>query len=191
MRPRSNTLFPLALIAGLTLLSFWLQHVVQAPDSERNASLRHDPDFIVENLTATSMNEEGRPTSKLMAIKMRHYPDDESTELEQPQLVQLEKSGPPIHVTAERGTVSGSGEEVRLYGNVVVRREATAQRPELRMETTYLQVFPEADLARTPERVVITQGSSRLIGTGMEVNSKTEKFVLKSKVTGRFTKADS
>jgi lipopolysaccharide export system protein LptC len=191
MRPRSNTLFPLALIAGLTLLSFWLQHVVQGPEKENNAKLRHDPDFIVENFTSTSMNKQGRPTSKLTAIEMRHFPDDESTELKQPKLVQLEEAGPPVHVTAERGKVNGTGEEVRLYGNVVVWREATPQQAALRMETTYLQVFPDDDLARTPERVVITQAGSRLVGTGMEVNSKTGKFVLKSKVTGQFTKAAS
>ena len=80
-----------------------------------------------------------------------------------------------MRISAERGTVTKDGEEVRLYGNVVVVREATKARPELRMETTYLQVFPKQDLARTPEAVVITEGASRLTGVGIEYNHKTRQ----------------
>ena len=190
MKPRANTLFPLMLLIGLAGMSLWLERAVQ--DEGRGQRVeRNDPDFIVENFTATSMNETGKPVSTLTARRMSHYPVDQSSELEKPHLVQLRDNGTELHISADRGKVSGSGEEVRLYGNVVVYREATAERPELRMETRYLQVFPEQDLARTPEHVVITQGRSRLTGTGFEVNSRTEEFVLKSNVSGQYIKADS
>ena len=40
---------------------------------------------------------------------MVHFPDDESTELEEPRLVQMQQSGPPVHIRAERGKVTGEG----------------------------------------------------------------------------------
>ena len=80
------------------------------------------------------------------------------------------------------------GEEVRLYGNVLVVREATHARPALRMETTYLQVFPKEDVARTPEAVVITEGASRLTGVGLDFNNRTRQLELKARVNGTFVR---
>ena len=190
MKPRANTLFPLVLLIGLAGLSFWLERAVQEQEGEAREE-QNDPDFIVENFTAMNMDKNGIASSTLKARRMKHYPETETSELEKPFLVQLRESGPPVHISADRGLIAGTGEEVRLYGNVVVARQATADRPELRLETRYLQAFPEQDLARTTEHVVITQGRSRLSGVGMEFNSKTEEFVLKSKVSGVYVKADS
>src|SRR5690606_32859328 len=111
------------------------------------------------------------------------------SELEQPHLVHLSPERPPLHITADRGLVAGTGDEVELFDNVVVRRLATAQHPELKVETSYLQVFPDDQLARTPKEVFITEGASRLKGVGMEVNSRTGHLKLESKVTGFYVKS--
>ena len=191
MRPRSNTLFPLLLLIGLAMLSFWLERTVRLETQFDRPPEQNDADFIVENFSAVNMDKSGSPVSTLQAKRMSHFPETQTSELTNPHLIQLRHDGQPIHISADRGLVSGAGDEVRLYGNVVVRRPANTEQPELRMETRYLQVFPEKDLARTPERVVITQGNSRLTGVGFEVNSKTEEFMLKSQVSGQYSKADS
>jgi lipopolysaccharide export system protein LptC len=183
MRARANTLFTLGLAAGLAMLTLWLERAVNAPADGRPDTSRHSPDFIVERFTATTLDQSGRPDSKLVASRMLHYPDDDTTELEEPRLLQLPRDGPPVRITAERGTVTKDGEEVRLYGNVVVIREASDARAELRMETTYLQVFPKEERAVTPEAVLITEGRSRLAGVGMEYHNKSRRFTLKARVT--------
>jgi lipopolysaccharide export system protein LptC len=190
VRARANTLFTLGLAAGLAMLTLWLEHAVNAPTGGRPDPTLHDPDFIVERFTATTLDKSGRPDSRLIAKRMVHYPDDETTELDEPHLVQLTDDGPPVRITAERGTVTKDGEEVRLYGNVVVVREATDARPELRMETTYLQVFPKEEIAVTPESVVVTEGRSRLAGVGMEYHNKTRQFTLKARVSGTLNRSD-
>lgn len=188
MKTRTNTLFSLVLAAGLAGLTMWLEHAVQAPARAVPNTLEHDPDFIVERFTATSLDKSGRPESRLTARRMTHYPDDETTELEEPRLVQYREQGPPVRISAERGTVTKDGEEVRLYGSVLVVRDGTKGRPPLNMETTYLQVFPKQDIARTPEAVVITEGESRLTGVGMDYNTKTRELELKAKVNGTFAR---
>jgi lipopolysaccharide export system protein LptC len=165
------------------MLTLWLERAVNAPGAGRPDRSLHTPDFIVERFTATTLDKGGRPEWKLAANRMIRYPDDETTELEEPRILQLPGDGPPVRISAERGTVAKDGEEVRLYGNVVVIREAEGPRAELRMETSYLQVFPEEELAVTPEAVLITEGRSRLAGVGMEYNNKTRQFRLKARVT--------
>jgi lipopolysaccharide export system protein LptC len=188
VKARTNTLFSLALAAGLAALTMWLERTVQAPSGSQPNALEHDPDFIAERFTATSLDKTGRPEARLTARRMTHYPDDETTELEEPRLVQFREQGPPVRISAERGTVTKDGDEVRLYGTVVVLREATDARPALQMDTTYLQVFPKEDIARTPEAVVITEGASRLTGVGLDFNTKTRQLELKARVNGTFVR---
>jgi LPS export ABC transporter protein LptC len=54
------------------------------------------------------------------------------------------------------------------------------------MDTTYLQVFPKTEQARTPEPVLITEGSSRLTGVGMEYDNAKRVLELKARVSGTY-----
>jgi len=186
MKTRASSLFPLLLMLGLAVMSFWLERAVQAPEHDKSGRSRHDPDFIAENFGITRMSGAGRPEYLISAKRMQHYPDDESTSIEAPRLVQNRDKGPPIIVSADRGLISSNGEEARFYGNVVVVRQAGKGEKELRVSTEYLHVMPERDIARTNRAVTITEGRSRLSGVGMEVNNKTRQFLLNSQVRGTF-----
>ena len=132
------------------------------------------------------MGANGKPEYSLSAARMLHYPDDESTNIQEPRLVQRHDDAAPILIRADRGTVSRNGNEASFFGNVVVVREASRERSELRIQTEYLQIVPDRDLARTDRPVTITEGRSRLAGVGMEFNNKTRQFALLSQVRGTF-----
>ena len=185
-RDRVSSLFPLLLLLALAAASFWLERAVQAPDYDKTGKLRHDPDFIAEDFGITKMGANGKPEYSLSAARMLHYPDDESTDIVEPRLVQHHDDAAPIEIRADRGLISRNGEEASFFGNVVVVREASAQRSELRMQTEYLQIYPDRDLASTNRPVTITEGRSRLAGVGMELNNKTRQFTLLSQVRGTF-----
>ena len=185
-RNRASNLFPLLLLLVLAAGSLWLERAVQPPERDRSGKTRHDPDFIAEDFAVTKMSATGKPEYSLSAARMLHYPDDESTDIVGPRLVQSRDNAAPIIIRADRGLVSGNGEEASFYGNVVVVREAGRGRSELRMQTEYLQIVPDRDLARTDKPVIITEGRSRLAGVGMELNNKTRQFRLLSQVRGTF-----
>jgi len=69
---------PLAALALLVALTFWLNQLVQAPAPRLDGSTRHDPDLIVENFDAQKLTEDGTVQYTLAARKMVHYPDDDS-----------------------------------------------------------------------------------------------------------------
>jgi lipopolysaccharide export system protein LptC len=188
MKLRSNALFSIGLAAGLAVLTFWLERVVNAPTTTASSARARVPEFVVDRITATAMDKTGRAESRLTAQRMLYYPDEETTEIEEPRLTQFPEKGPPVRVSAERGTVDKDGEEVRLYGNVVVVRDPVGDRPPLRMDTTYLQVFPKTEVARTPEPVLITEGSSKMTGVGMEYDNAKRVLELKARVSGSFEK---
>jgi lipopolysaccharide export system protein LptC len=185
-RDRAAHLFPLLLMLVLAAGSLWLERAVQAPARDNSAKMRHDPDFIADGFGITKISATGKPEYILSATRMLHYPDDETTAIIAPRLVQRHDNANPIVIDADRGLVSKNGEEASFYGNVVVVREAGQGQDELRVQTEYLQVVPDLDIARTDKPVIITEGRSKLSGVGMEVNSKTRRFVLQSQVKGTF-----
>ena len=188
-RDRAYNLFPLLLILALAAASLWLERAVQAPERDRSGKSRHDPDFIAEDFGIVKMNAAGRPEYTLSAERMLHYPDDESTSIVAPRLVQRHDNATPIVISAERGLVSKNGDEASFSGSVLMVREAGEGQDELRVQTEYLQILPDRDLAQTDKPVVITEGRSRLAGTGMELNNKTREFTLRSQVRGTFDAA--
>jgi lipopolysaccharide export system protein LptC len=185
-RDRLSNLFPLLLVLVLAAGSLWLERAVQAPEGDRSGKLRHDPDFIAEDFGVTKMSTSGKPEYILSAERMLHYPDDQSTDIVAPRLVQRREDAPPVVISADRGQVSKNGEVANFYDDVVVVREAGQGRSELRMQTEYLQVVPDQNIARTDKPVTITEGRSKLVGVGMELNSKTRQFTLLSQVRGTF-----
>jgi len=185
-RDRAYNLFPLLLILALAAASLWLERAVQPPERDRSGKSRHDPDFIAEDFGIVKMNAAGKPEYTLSAERMQHFPDDETTSVVAPRLVQRHDNAPAIIVRADRGLVSKNGDEANFHGNVVVIREAAKGQDELRVQTESLQVLPDRNLARTDKAVVITEGRSRLAGIGMELNSKTRQFALRSQVRGTF-----
>ena len=185
-RDRPSNLFPLLLVLALAAASLWLERAVQAPERDNSGKTRHDPDFIAEDFGISKLDAGGKLEYSLSAARMLHYPDDESTYIVAPHLVQRHGGDAPIVIRADRGQISRNGDEASFFGNVVVVREAGRGRSELRVQTEYLQVVPDRDIARTDKPVTITEGRSRLSGVGMEFNNKTRQFALLSQVRGTF-----
>jgi len=188
MRLSTTRLFPLALMVSLALLTFWLERAVR--DEETPASLRrHDPDYLVSNFTTTTYNRQGAAESVLSAARMLHYPDDDSTELVAPRVLQAKPDEPRFTVRAERGALSREGDEIFLYDNVVLVREADAERPEARMTTEFLHILRERSLVRTDRAVKIVEGGRSLSGRGMEYNNESRELELRHDVVARFEPA--
>jgi lipopolysaccharide export system protein LptC len=185
MRLTTTRLFPLALMLVLALLTFYLERIVHEDETTPNKR-RHDPDYIVTNFTATTFDAEGRPLSVLSAARMAHFPDDDTTELRAPRVVQTKPQEPRMTVSAERGAVSANGEEIFLYDNVVLVREADKERPEARLTTSFLHVLRERNLMRTDREVLIVEDTRSLSGRGMEYDNESRVFTLMADVRGRF-----
>jgi lipopolysaccharide export system protein LptC len=185
MRWHYSRLLPIALMFALALLTFYLERAVR--DEERQPTLRrHDPDYIIHNFTTVTFNSDGTPESTLSAAKMIHYPDDDSTELEAPRLARSLPDEPRMTVRADRGMLSSEGQEIFLYDNVRLVREAGAGRPEAQLTTSFLHVVQPRSLARTDRPVLLEEPTRSLAGRGMEYDYGTGRLVLHADVRGRF-----
>jgi lipopolysaccharide export system protein LptC len=173
---------PLLPLLGLLGATYWLNQQVLPEPAKPDSSKRHDPDAIIENFTATKLNEQGAPNFIMAATKMLHYPDDDSTTLEVPRITMLSSGQPAIYAIAQHGAISSKGDVVLLHDNVEVLREASAQQSGLTLQTDYLNIMPDQNLANTDRPVVVVDAHNIVHATGMEMNNKTRTLKLLSQV---------
>ena len=186
MKLSTTRLFPLLLMLALAALTFWLERTVREEESAHPSLRRHDPDFVVDNLKHTRFSAQGTVESTLAAAKMLHYPDDDSTELIAPRVVQTKPSEPRVTLSADRGALSQDGEEVFLYGNVLMVREGGPDRSETRMRTSFMHLVRAHSVIRSDREVEITEEDRVLSGRGMEYHNDSKQLFLRERVRGRF-----
>jgi lipopolysaccharide export system protein LptC len=150
------------LLIGLLLaaagLAAWWYRLSAPPEPTRVPSAERTPDYIVDDLTALTMDAFGRPQRRLATPRLRHFADDDSSELETPRLVLLDDDAPPWHVRSEWGWVLAAGNEVLLQGAVRAERASAPGIEPLTMTTSALLLLPDDDYAETDRFVEIENG---------------------------------
>ena len=171
---------------SLALLTLWLEHQVHLEDAQHPSLRRHDPDYIVNNFTSTTYTGSGDVEAVFSAAQMRHFPDDDSTEVTAPRVLQSKPQQARFTVRADRGTLAREGDEIFLYDNVVLVREAFGEQPEARMTTTFLHVLRDRGLALTDREVLFEEPGRSLQGRGMEYHNATRELFLRNDVRGSY-----
>jgi lipopolysaccharide export system protein LptC len=173
-------------LAVMTALTFWLDRVIESSARDIVGPSRSDPDFIVQNISALSLGETGKARHTLTAVKMVHYPDDDSTLLTQPRFVSYSTAQTPVTITANQGVVSSKGDHVYFQDNVRVARAPYGDQSELIMRTSFLHVIPDADLAKTDRHVTIVNDATVVTAVGLELNTKSHELKLLSNVRSTY-----
>src|SRR5262249_43961277 len=158
------------LVAMLVAFTFWIDRLVQPIPVGVSGASRHDPDYIVDGLTAMRMNQAGATAYTLSAKKMVHYPDDDTTQLTLPRLVSLDPGKAPITITSNRALVSSNGENVYFEDDVQVTRAALGDSSEMQMRTSYLHVVPDDRIAQTDRPVTLSDAATTVNAVGLELN---------------------
>jgi lipopolysaccharide export system protein LptC len=177
---------PLVLVALLAALTFWLDRRVQPMAGGGDPSARHDPDFMIEGFSALKMNPDGTRRYALQAKRLVHYPDDNSSQLENPYLTYFDYERAPVSVRSETAELARGGDEVFFRGNVQVIRAAYAENQELGLFTSYLHVIPDRDFADTDKPVRIVDGNSTVNSVGLEFDNSTRQIRLLSQVKAHY-----
>ncbi|MDX8380270.1 MAG: LPS export ABC transporter periplasmic protein LptC [Gallionella sp.] len=174
-------------LVALLAFIYWLDKQVQhATANVAINNQRHDPDGIMDNFTATKMNQQGIPSFLLSAQQLRHYPDHNSTELEMPRVTLLNKDLPTVHAQGIHGTISKQGNEVILFKEVEVLREATPRQSAMTLHTEYLRLLPNKDWANTDRAVTMVDENNTVHAIGMEMDNKAGTLKLLSHVRSEY-----
>jgi lipopolysaccharide export system protein LptC len=186
---RTAIAFPLVLLGFVAMITYWISYTVQPALPKVDGSSRHDPDYIMSNFETTQTDINGKLRYKLVASEMRHFPDDDSTELTRPNYTQFAINKPYTRAVGKRGYVSSNGSVVQLVDDVVVTRQAFEEKGEMTVETDLLNIRPNEEIVTTDRPVVIRQAPKTVIyATGMIYEKKKQTVTLLKKVRAHYEK---
>lgn len=177
-------MFPLLLAGLLAGMTYWLDIASRPPSGARDGKSRHDPDYLVEDFVVQRFGAEGNLQHTLRAASMRHYPDDDSTIVVDPDLTW--HRSPVTHITAREAQLDSEGKYVQLIDDVRIVRTGLQGNSDTVLTTTRLDIWPDDEIASNAVPVTIVQGRSRVDGSRLSANNKTATYVLSGPVDGLF-----
>lgn len=184
----NKTRFIIVLFAVLLLASFtrWLLTSVEEPGRQVTPEERHDPDYYLENFTATIYTGEGTPHYRLDAEYLEHFPDDDTMDLRKPHIEYLLDAQQPWIANANAGTAYENIQTLFLRGDVVIQRRGPTPARQITLNTEELRIDFATRHASTEREVKITGKNSKITATGMQVDLRAGQMTLLSEARGHY-----
>ncbi len=170
---------PLILMALLALATWWLVRNTPRPDVPRDvAPVRHEPDYTMQGFTLQRFAAQGALLVEVQGVQMRHFPDTDTMEIDQPTIRATAPDGSVTVASARLAVSNGDATQVQLQGGARVRREATAAAAAIEFESEFLHAFLDTERVKSHLPVRLRQGTSELNVASLEYDhlSRSAKF---------------
>ena len=179
----ASAYLPLMLMAALALGTWWLVKNTPLLEAERAAApLRHQPDYTMNQFMVQRFAASGAMRVQIEGDVMRHYPDTDTLEIDNPRIRAFGDDGRITNATARRALANRDGSEVQLSGGAHVVREATDKVPAIEFRGEFLHCFQNTERVRSHLPVVVTQGATEIRGDSMAYDNLAGVLDLKGHV---------
>jgi lipopolysaccharide export system protein LptC len=178
---------PLLLMGLLALATWWLVRNTPHPDEPRDAGPpRHEPDYTMTDFTLQRFAADGALRVQIGGTQMRHYPDTNTLEIDQPTIRATGADGGVTLASARRAISNGDGSEVQLVGAARVRREAPGNAAPIEFEGEFLHAFLQTERVKSHLPVRLRQGTSELRVAWLEYDHLTRSARLGGPLRAQF-----
>ncbi|MCG8379397.1 MAG: LPS export ABC transporter periplasmic protein LptC [Proteobacteria bacterium] len=160
-------------------ISYWVLEKLTGDNIKKLNKLAHHPDYYMENFSTLTMNQDGTPKNRLNAIYMAHYPDDNTTELHEPELEIFRKDKPPIIVNSDKGWVTSNNEVILLSGNVYLHQDDEFGERKIELITQDARVLVDQKYAETtkPATLITKRSVTKSIGMRAYLQEQRMEFL--------------
>ena len=137
-------------------------------DNERQvAPPRHEPDYTMRQFTVQRFAAAGALRVQIEGDELRHYPDTDTLEIDNPRIRAIGDDGRVTVATARQALSNRDGSEVQLTGGAHVVRAATATEAAIEFRGEFLHYLQYSERVRSHLPVVVTQGGSEIHADAM------------------------
>lgn len=185
-----STYLPLLLMAVLALGTWWLVKNTPLFETDRvTAPPRHEPDYTMTQFLVQRFGANGAMRVQIEGDLMRHYPDNDSFEIDNPRIRAIGDDGRLTTATARQALSNRDGSEVQLTGGAHIVREATASEAAIDFRGNFLHYFQYSERLRSHLPVVVTQGGTEIHADAMAYDNLARVLDLKGHVRGTLDSA--
>ncbi len=160
---------PLISMALLAAFTTWL--VRQTPRLEVAATprvLRHEPDYEMTHFKVQRFGADGSLKVEIAGDRLRHYPDTQQLEIDNPRLRGIGPQGRVTHAWARRALAHDDGNELRLEGGArVVREPLVNETSSIEFHSEFLLAFLKTEEVSTHLPVVFQSGATHIRADGV------------------------
>lgn len=178
---------PLITMAILAAGTWWLVRNAPAVDARpAAAALRHEPDYVMKNFVVQRFGADGALRTQIEGDQLRHYPDDDSLEVDIARIRAVAANGTVTLATARRALSNGDGSELQLLGDARIVRPSSGREQAVEFRGEFLHAFRNIEQVRSHLPVVVTQGASVVRAQGMQYDNFARVVELKGRSTATF-----
>ena len=164
----ASAYLPLLLMAALALGTWWLVKNTPLFENDRElAPLRHEPDYTMNQFMVQRFAPNGAMKVQIEGDVLRHYPDTDTLEIDNPRIRAFGEDGRITNATARKAIANRDGSEVQLSGGAHVVREATDKGAAIEFRGEFLHCFQNTERVRSHLPVVVTQGGTEFRADSM------------------------
>ena len=183
----ASAYLPLLLMALLALGTWWLVKNTPLFDIDRTpAPLRHEPDYTMSQFMVQRFAPDGAMRVQIEGDLMRHYPDTDTLEIDNPRIRALTPDGRVTLATARSALSNGDGSEVQLSGGAQVIREALANDSPIEFRGEFLHYFVNAERLTSHLPVTMKQGRTEVRADTFVFNNLSRVVDFKGRVRAAF-----
>ena len=184
---QASSYLPLLLMAFLALGTWWLvKNTPQAEVERAAAPPRHEPDYVMSKFVVRRFAPDGAMRAQIEGDVMRHYPDTDTLEIDNPRIRAVSPDGRVTLANARMAVSNGDGSEVQLQGGARVVREGRPGEDPVQFRGEFLHAFLNTEQVRSHLPVTMTRGGMELHGDALEYDHLDRVVQLKGRVTATF-----
>ena len=177
----------LLIVILLAIASGWIFESIENNPTLTKEKVRHDPDYFLHHFTATTMDANGKPSYKVTAEHLEHYPDDDSMKLQTPFFSFYENNIKTWTAQAHEATVVEDGEKIHLSGEVVLNQIKISKKdiPAI-LTAEQLTIEPKKDIAHTKTKINLRKGKNTIDAVGMRADLNKGRIEFLSKTRSHY-----
>jgi lipopolysaccharide export system protein LptC len=178
---------PIVLMALLALATWWLVKNTPVPGPERPAvTVRHEPDYTMTDFLVQRFGADGTMRVQLEGRQLRHYPDTDTLEIEEPRILTIGPDGRRTVASARRAVANGDASEVQLQGGASVVRGPLGAEEAIEFRGEFLHAFAHTEKLRSHLPVWVRKGATELRADGLEYDHLARTLDLKGRTRATF-----
>jgi lipopolysaccharide export system protein LptC len=195
---RISLYLPVMLMALLALGTYWLAR--STPGAAPVLGQRtptHEADYFLRGFSVKTFDPDGRLKTEIQGQEARHFPDTDTTEIDQPRIRAFNDKGALTVATADRAIANGDASQVQLIGNAVVTREAPAPArgrpasPRVEIRGEFLHAFMAEERVKSDRPVTLRRGDDQFEAQQMDYDNLERVLQMQGRVRGTLQPAGS
>lgn len=176
---------PVLLMGLLALGTWWLvRNAPQTPSTAVTHVPAAGPDYFMRQFSIQRFDPNGRLDSEMRGQMARHYPANDTLEIDQVRIESHTAQGQKTLASANRALSNADGSEVQLFGNAHITRESLPTQARMEFQGEFLHLWPQQERVRSHQPVRLTRGQDQFTADTLEYDHLEQVLQLRGRVRG-------